>query len=106
MLPILQPIETTEEKLRILSTELKVLPSLPATTNPSAGESCAVLGRGMDLVKSQYSVGWASSAAPTSVPPTASRSSPVIPSGPVLAIPVTGGPPVQRWPRGIPVAAS
>jgi len=89
-----------EEKLRILSTELKVLPQLPATTNPSAGESCAVLGRGMDLVESQYSVGWASSAAPTSVPPTASSSSPVIPSGPVLAIPVTGGPPVQVMATG------
>lgn len=83
-----------EEKLHILSTELKSLPPLPATTNVSAGESCAVLGFGMDLVTSQYSVKVASPVALSSGTATASGNSPVIPTGPVMAIPVTGGPPV------------
>ena len=74
-----------EEKLLILSTELKVLPPLPATANSLAGESCAVLARGKDLVESTYSV---------------INSSPVTPAGPVLATPVTGGPPVLVTPAG------
>jgi hypothetical protein len=69
-----------EEKLRILSTELKVLPPQPATSNLSAGENCAVLGRGMDLAPWRYGLGGAST---------------VIPTGPFTAVPVTGGPPVQ-----------
>lgn len=89
-----------EEELRILSTELKVLPPLPAASNLSAGESCAVLGRGMDLVVSQYPIDSASPFALNSVPPTASASSPVSSSGPVLAIPVTGGPPVLVMANG------
>jgi hypothetical protein len=68
-----------EEKLRVLSTELKVLPPLPATTNPSAGESCAVRGTGVDLALWQHGF---------------SGSSRVTSTGPVMAIPVTGGPPV------------
>jgi hypothetical protein len=74
-----------EERLLIISTELKVLPPLPAVANPLAGESCAVIGNGMDRVQSQYVV---------------SASSPATPAGPVLAIPVTGGPPVQVIPTG------
>jgi hypothetical protein len=83
-----------EERLRIVSTELNVLPPLPATTNPSAGESCAVLGRGMDLVESQSTFDWPSSTAHTSEPPTASGTSTGTSTGPVMAIPATGGPPV------------
>ena len=83
-----------EERLRIVSTELKVLPPLPATTNPSVGESCAVLGNGMDLVQSQYSIDLGSPPAFSDVPATVTDNSPAMPTGPVMAIPVTGGPPV------------
>lgn len=72
---------THEEKLLVLSTELKALPPLSATPNRSTGQNCAVLSIGMDLVERQYSVG--------------GGISPVMPFGPVTAIPVTGGPPVQ-----------
>lgn len=68
-----------EEKLVVISTELKTLPPLPVARNFKAGESCAVLGLGKDLTKSPYSFGGASPSAST---------------GPVMAIPVTGGPPV------------
>jgi len=54
-----------EERLRILSTELKVLPPLPAAANPPVGESCAVLGDGMDRIQSQYVVSASSAAPPT-----------------------------------------
>jgi len=71
-----------EEKLLVLSTELKVPTALPAAaTSPSARQHCAVRGTGMDLVeRPSYWVG---------------ETSPAIPFGPVTAIPVTGGPPVQ-----------
>ena len=89
-----------EEKLLILSTELKVLPPLPPPLDPSAGESCAVLGIGKDLVERQYTVSLGSSAAPlsgmadASITAPATSASPVMPAGPVTAVPVTGGPPV------------
>jgi hypothetical protein len=86
----------SEGKLLILSTELKVLPPLPATASTSAGESCAVLATGRDQIQVQIILG--GSAPAFSMPPgpsSAGGDSPVIPSGPVTAIPVTGGPPVQ-----------
>lgn len=89
-----------EGKLVVLSTELKSLPPLPPASNPSAGESCVVLGRGMDLIESQYSVNVGSSAPLGGGTAVSAGSSPVIPAGPVTAIPVTGGPPVQVIPGG------
>lgn len=76
-----------EEKLLILSTELKILPALPTTSHPLAGESCVVLGDGMDPVDVEY-------------PVANSAPAPSMPTGPVTAVPVTGGPPVQVIPAG------
>jgi hypothetical protein len=75
-----------EEKLLILSTELKVLSPLPLSSGLAAGERGAVLGIGMQLDRSRHS------AAPNNDTP----------SGPVIAIPVTGGPPVQVIPAAPP----
>jgi hypothetical protein len=69
-----------EEKLRILSTELKVPPPLPAT-NPSAGESCAVLGTGMDLVELPYSANLSSPINFSSGVAATGSTSTVIPTG-------------------------
>lgn len=76
--------DNSEERLLILSTELKVLSPLPAGASLSAGEHGAVLGMGVQVDKSQNRVGTGST----------------IPSGPVLATPVTGGPPVVVIPTG------
>ncbi len=121
--------EGMEEKLRILTTELKVIPALPApaanaasgaaspasaspTTekgaNP-ASERGVVIGSGMQ-VNGQHGVGWSTvptSAAAVPVPrpmspgiTTASPTTPVIATAPVMAVPVTGGAPVMVVPTG------
>jgi hypothetical protein len=108
--------EGAEEKLRILTTEMKVIPALPATasaanaspasappgnekgSNPTS-EPGIVIGTGLH-VKGQHGVGW--STAPTSAVAspvtTASAATPVMATAPVTAIPVTGGAPVVIMP--------
>lgn len=101
-----------EDKLRILTTELKVIPALPTPASPApaapataspgktkgsnpASEPGIVIGTGLH-VKGQHGVGW--STTPTSAVAsgvtTASAATPVMATAPVTAIPVTGGPPV------------
>ena len=88
---------SAEQRLVILSTELKILPALPDTA-AMAPESGAVLGLGLEARTSRYSV---SSAPSPNVPNTTPASaSPRMPAGPVTAIPVTGGPPLQVIPTG------
>ncbi|MFZ1918267.1 MAG: hypothetical protein WAU58_11885 [Terriglobales bacterium] len=114
--------EGAEEQLRIFTTELKVIPALPAPAsaanaspaNTSSGNATGsnqtsepglVIGTGLH-VKGQSGVGW--STAPTSPMAslvassisTASAATPVVATAPVTAIPVTGGPPVVVMPTG------
>jgi len=109
------PAADAEEKLRILTTELKVIPALPAPASPDNAspahaspanqpnsnpptEPGIVIGTGMQ-VKGQHGVGW--STTPTAVASpitTASAATPVMATGPVTAIPVTGGAPVVVMP--------
>jgi hypothetical protein len=117
--------EGTEEKLRILTTELKVIPPLPtaapatdapappASTKakdkdkaPSPPEPGVVIGTGLH-VKGQHGVGWSTAptfaSAPLAPAPgitTASAATPVMATGPVMAVPVTGGAPVLVTPTG------
>lgn len=100
--------EGTEEKLRILTTELKVTPPIPpaVATAPaapakdskiSAAETAVVIGTGVH-VKGQHGVGWGTTQnrplIATGVATPGMPSGPVMPTGPVMAVPVTGGPPV------------
>lgn len=98
--------EGIEEKLHILTTELKIIPPLPpapdGTNDKNAkttAESGVVIGTGMQ-VKGQRAGGW--STTPTAPAPiaTASPSTPVVATGPVVAMPTTGGPPVMVTPVG------
>jgi len=112
--------EGTEEKLRILTTELKVIPPLPPAAPPtdapaappstkgkskgkppSPPEPGIVIGSGLH-VKGQHGVGWstAPSFAPAPGITTASAATPVMATGPVMAVPVTGGAPVLVTPTG------
>jgi len=109
------PAADAEEKLRILTTELKVIPPLPApaslgnaspanaspanppSSNPPT-EPGVVIGTGMQ-VKGQHGIGW--STTPTAVASpitTASAATPVMATAPVMAVPVTGGAPVVVMP--------
>jgi len=100
--------ESLEEKLRILTTELKVVPALPPSasvptpatgklTNPS-NESGVVVGTGTHI-KGQKSGSWSTTPSPIAPGITAaSPSTPVMATAPVTAIPVTGGPPVTVVP--------
>jgi hypothetical protein len=106
-----------EEGLRILTTELKVIPPLPT---PAAGDSAKspnpgsergmVIGAGMHILGQKH-VAWSTnpasvgrpgfySAASASGMAMATPGAPVMPIGPVLATPVTGGPPVLVMPAG------
>ena len=105
--------QEAEDKLRILTTELKTTPVVPTSTplgNTSSAntkgskatpEPGIVIGTGMH-VKGQKGAGWsttpgfgvASSAA------RASAAAPGIAMGPVVAVPVTGGAPVVMMPTG------
>lgn len=85
-----------EARLAILSTELKVLP--PIAAGPTVGgESGVVLGKGMEM-----SIASGVPVSPISPASSGSDSSSGMASGPVIAVPVTGGPPVPV----IPVAPS
>lgn len=111
----------TEEGLRVLTDELKVIPPIP----PQAGESAKagagvrgiVIGTGAHI-KGQKELGWSTNPEPAldashrymlglraahsgnSGIQTASPAAPVMPTGPVLATPVTGGPPVMVMAAG------
>lgn len=93
-----------EQKLRIITTELKVIPPLPpalATNDQSAtaaNESGIVIGTGIH-VEGQQGSSWSTSRGATA-PTTASGTTPVIATAPVTAIPVTGGAPVVVMPTG------
>ncbi len=108
-----------EGKLQIFTAELKTIPpAAPSPVSPSAsGQSTSrsapeaiVTGSGIHIM-GQKQVGWstnpssvgtASFSAPRFAPPiaAASPSAPVIATGPVMAIPATGGAPVLVTPTG------
>ncbi len=102
-----------EEKLRILTTELKVIPPLPPATSAAvastpvastpnskspatSGEQGIVIGTGLQ-VKGQHGVGWSTTPAASPIQ-AASAATPVMPMAPVMAVPVTGGAPVVVMP--------
>jgi hypothetical protein len=108
-----------EDELRILTAELKVIPPLktPAASESAAGSAAAantelsvVIGTGTHI-QGQKKVGWSTNpfagtgqgfsvaGAPSGIT-MASPTNPVIASGPVMATPVTGGPPVMVIPTG------
>ena len=106
-----------EDGLRILTTELKVIPPLTSPTATESGkvatptaERGMVIGTGWH-VQGQKQVAWStnpSSASPPSFNPIApapgiamgTPSAPVMAIAPVTAIPVTGGAPVLVMPTG------
>jgi hypothetical protein len=83
-----------EQRLLILSTELKILPPLPDTA-ALAPESGAALGLGLEARPGRQPAG----ATPSPTPPSATHAD-CLPAGPVTATPVTGGPPVEVIPTG------
>jgi hypothetical protein len=91
----------TEEGLRILTTELKVIPPLSPKAGESGkvsnprGERGMVIGAGMHIA-GQKQVGWSTD--PSSVKRPAFNGGSTISMAPVLAIPVTGGAPVMMMP--------
>jgi hypothetical protein len=86
-----------EDGLRILTVELKVLPPAPAPAGKGSGdEPGMVIGAGMHIL-GQKKVAWSTD--PSSVKASSIRgggytSAPAMATGPVMAIPVTGGAPV------------
>ncbi len=88
-----QSTGNSEVKLGILSAELKILPPLPTVRN---GDSGAVLGLGMEVAGSRSRGIFA----PNIGASTSTAGGSVMPTGPVEAIPVTGGPPVEVIPSG------
>ena len=99
--------EDAEEKFILLATELKILPPVPVST-VAVGDCGVVLGTGVQMHDAPAS---GNLQAPLHIPPrppsppppsaastTASGTNPVIPTAPVTAIPVTGGPPVLVMP--------
>jgi len=97
--------ESMEQKLRILTTELKVIPPLPAASAPATAAAPAgkgsspspepgvVIGTGTH-VKGQSGLGWSTNPYAASPLTTGSPATSVMATAPVTAIPVTGGPPV------------
>ena len=98
------PIATgMEQKLRILTVELRVIPKLAPKKNEQGSntmnEPGVVIGSGLH-VKGQHRVGWSTNPTSAAVSSTASAATPVIATAPVTAIPVTGGAPVVVMPTG------
>lgn len=102
-----------EDKLRILTTELKVVPPLPVPAGPTpaspftaspgkektstpTSEPAIVIGTGLH-VKGQHGAGWSTTPVTPGVT-TASAATPVMATAPVTAVPVTGGAPVVIMP--------
>jgi hypothetical protein len=107
------PYAKGEQELRILTTELKVIPPLPPAAASESGKDPSPVKRGVAIgaglrAKGQ-NVGWSTtpSAVPSSTnwtsyqagtPSSSIRSGPAMSSAPVMAIPVTGGAPVMMMP--------
>ena len=110
--------EGMEEKLRVLTTELRVIPPMPLASPKPKDEAskqeleqkskqkpkqepvpAVAIGSGMQ-VKGQHGVGWSTTPSRIGGLTTASGATPVIATGPVTAIPVTGGAPVLVVPTG------
>ncbi|MGA3009718.1 MAG: hypothetical protein ABSD72_05595 [Terracidiphilus sp.] len=103
-----------EDELRILTTELKVIPPMPP---PAGGDSVKasngdergmVIGTGMHIAGQKH-VAWSTDPSSVGRPffgggapgiAMATPSAPVMATGPVMAIPVTGGAPVMMMPTG------
>src|SRR5208337_4362856 len=94
--------EGMEQKLRILTVELRVIPKLEPAPSQTTGQSSnpsnergIVIGSGLQ-VKGQHGAGWSTNPASAAAPAvtTASAATPVMPTAPVTAVPVTGGAPV------------
>lgn len=113
-------VNGAEDELRILTTELKVIPPLPPIAAGENGkgskgdERGMVIGSGMHIAGQKH-VAWStdpssvqrpffSAGAPGLAPAPgiamATPSAPVMAAGPVMAIPVTGGAPVMMMPTG------
>ncbi|MFY9855056.1 MAG: hypothetical protein WAK26_14390 [Terracidiphilus sp.] len=105
-----------EDELRILTTELKVIPPLPPPTAGANGagskddERGVVIGTGMHIMGQKH-VAWSTDPSSVGRPffsagaaapgiAMATPSAPVMATGPVMAIPVTGGAPVMMMPTG------
>jgi len=100
--------EGMEQKLRILTVELRVIPKLEPAPSQTTGQSSnpsnergIVIGSGLQ-VKGQHGAGWSTNPASAAAPAvtTASAATPVMPTAPVTAVPVTGGAPVVVVPTG------
>jgi len=96
-----------EDGLRILTTELKTIPPLPPPAADAGGkgpnpasERGMVIGTGMHIAGQR--VGWSTAPSAFSQPgmAMATPGSPVMATGPVMAVPVTGGAPVMVMPTG------
>lgn len=89
-----------EDGLRVLTLELKVIPPLPpASGNAPGSERGMVIGAGMHIM-GQKKVAWSTD--PSSVKASSLgggyAGAPAMATGPVLAVPVTGGAPVLVTP--------
>lgn len=114
------PVAKGENELRILATEFKVIPPAPAASDSTKGSSPGsergmVIGTGMHIM-GQKQMAWSTN--PSSIGRVgfggstpgvamaspgiamATPSAPVMATGPVMAIPVTGGAPVLMTPTG------
>lgn len=118
----LQEAKDAEEGLRILNTELRVIPRLPTTStasdsaktassSPTLGrEPALVIGTGVHI-RGQKAMGWSTSPQSVGTPGSnshihfssiamASPSAPDVTPGPVMAVPATGGAPFLVIPTG------
>lgn len=99
-------VKGSEGKLRILTSELKVTPPLPPPaasegkgSNP-ADERGQVIGTGMHML-GQKQQAWSTDPSSVKRPSyNGASSGPAMATGPVMAVPVTGGPPVMVMPTG------
>ena len=104
-------VKGSEEELRILTTELKVIPPPAASEASSPGaERGMIIGTGVHIL-GQKQVGWSTNPSAFNRPvfntgvtapgiTMASAGTPVMATGPVMAMPVTGGAPVMVMPAG------
>jgi hypothetical protein len=110
------PVAKGEDELRILTTEFKVIPPLPPAAAGESGkgsnpgnERGMVIGTGLHIMgqkqawstnPSSVNQGVFRAGAPAPGIAMATPSAPVMATGPVMAIPVTGGAPVMVIPSG------
>jgi hypothetical protein len=103
-----------EDELRILTTEFKVIPPVPKPTAGEDGKDSKDVERGMVIgtgmhIAGQKHVAWSTDPSSVGRPffnggapgiAMATASAPVMATGPVMAVPVTGGAPVMMMPTG------